>query len=140
MTTKRDNQEEKPTKNSGLEYRFLLLVGALMGLIYLLMPILSPFIVALVLAYIGHPLVDRLHQLKLGSYHLGRGTAAFFVISLMTATVLLVIFMITAPTLYQNALKVQLPNAQTGEAQAKQTLEIVMQFLKLFLTIKIHLM
>ncbi len=102
MTTKRDNQEEKPTKNSGLEYRFLLLVGALMGLIYLLMPILSPFIVALVLAYIGHPLVDRLHQLKLGSYHLGRGTAAFFVISLMTATVLLVIFIVTP--LFQNEL------------------------------------
>lgn len=38
--------------------------------------------------------------------------------------VLLVIFMITAPTLYQNALKVQLPQAQTGEAQAKMTLQI----------------
>ena len=66
------------------------------------MPILSPFIVALVLAYIGHPMVDRLHQLKLGSYQLGRGTAAFFVISLMTATILLVIFIVTP--LFQNEL------------------------------------
>jgi biopolymer transport protein ExbD len=40
--------------------------------------------------------------------------------------VLLVIFMITAPTLYQNALKVQLPQAQTGEDQAKNTLQILM--------------
>lgn len=40
--------------------------------------------------------------------------------------VLLVIFMITAPQLYQNALKVQLPQAQTGEEQAKNTLSIVM--------------
>jgi biopolymer transport protein ExbD len=40
--------------------------------------------------------------------------------------VLLVIFMITAPTLYQNALKVQLPQAQTGEDQAKSTMQIGM--------------
>lgn len=39
--------------------------------------------------------------------------------------VLLVIFMITAPTLYQEALKVQLPQAKTGEDQAKGTLSIV---------------
>lgn len=38
--------------------------------------------------------------------------------------VLLVIFMITAPTLYQNALKVQLPQAKTGEEQGKQTMQI----------------
>ncbi|MEW6058216.1 MAG: biopolymer transporter ExbD [Bdellovibrionota bacterium] len=39
--------------------------------------------------------------------------------------VLLVIFMITAPALYQNALKVQLPQAQTGEDQSKSTLQLV---------------
>lgn len=38
--------------------------------------------------------------------------------------VLLVIFMITAPTLYQNALKVNLPEAKTGEDQSKSTLQI----------------
>lgn len=38
--------------------------------------------------------------------------------------VLLVIFMITAPALYQNAMQVQLPKAQSGDGQAKQTLEI----------------
>ena len=40
--------------------------------------------------------------------------------------VLLVIFMITAPALYQNALKVQLPQAQTGEDLTKSTLQIMM--------------
>ena len=40
--------------------------------------------------------------------------------------VLLVIFMITAPTLYQNALNVQLPEAKTGEDRAKNTLQISM--------------
>ena len=102
MTTKRDNQPENQQKNSGFDYRFVLLTGALLGLVYLLMPILSPFIVALVLAYIGHPMVDRLHQIQLGRYRLGRGPAAFLVISLMTATLLLVIF-IVAP-LFQDEL------------------------------------
>ena len=40
--------------------------------------------------------------------------------------VLLIIFMITAPTLYQQAMKVQLPSASTGEGQSKGTLSIVM--------------
>ena len=40
--------------------------------------------------------------------------------------VLLVIFMITAPSLYQNALKVQLPQAQSGEDQSKSTMQIVL--------------
>jgi biopolymer transport protein ExbD len=38
--------------------------------------------------------------------------------------VLLVIFMITAPTLYQNALNVQLPQAKTGEEQQKSIMQI----------------
>lgn len=39
--------------------------------------------------------------------------------------VLLVIFMITAPQLYQDALKVQLPQAKTADDQSKSTLQIV---------------
>ena len=38
--------------------------------------------------------------------------------------VLLVIFMITAPTLYQQSLKVQLPQATTGEGQTKDLLTV----------------
>ncbi len=39
--------------------------------------------------------------------------------------VLLVIFMITAPTLYQQALQVQLPQTKSGEGQSKSTLQVV---------------
>jgi predicted PurR-regulated permease PerM len=102
MTTKRAKQPENQPKNSGFDYRFLLVAGAVAGLLYLLMPILSPFIVAIVLAYVGHPMVDKLSELKLGTYTLGRGIAAFFVISLMTAALLLVIFIVTP--LFQNEL------------------------------------
>lgn len=38
--------------------------------------------------------------------------------------VLLVIFMITAPTLYQNAMQVQLPKASKGSGEAHETLQI----------------
>ncbi len=37
--------------------------------------------------------------------------------------VLLVIFLITAPVLYQNAIKVQLPQAKTGEKMASSPLD-----------------
>jgi len=37
--------------------------------------------------------------------------------------VLLIIFMITAPVLYQSAIKVQLPKAKTGEEQPKSPLQ-----------------
>jgi biopolymer transport protein ExbD len=40
--------------------------------------------------------------------------------------VLLVIFMITAPVLYQGALDVKLPEARSGEVQGKASLEVVM--------------
>lgn len=40
--------------------------------------------------------------------------------------VLLVIFMITAPSLYQNAIKIQLPQAKSAEEQAKTTLQVTM--------------
>ena len=95
MTTKRDNQEENCAKNSGFDYRLALFVSGFLGLVYLLMPILSPFLVAIVLAYIGHPIVDRLHQFKLVSYVIGRGTASFIVITIMTSALLLLVLIIT---------------------------------------------
>src|SRR5436190_24061454 len=39
--------------------------------------------------------------------------------------VLLIIFMITAPTIYQSAIKVQLPKAQSGEATEKAAMSFV---------------
>jgi predicted PurR-regulated permease PerM len=44
----------------------LLLLGALLFAIYLLQPILTPFLVGMVLAYLGDPLVDRLEKLAIG--------------------------------------------------------------------------
>jgi len=59
---------------------FLLLIG---GLSYLLAPIITPFAVAAMLAYLGDPLADRLEVLKLKSYQLGRTGAVLVVFTLM---------------------------------------------------------
>ncbi|MDC1308420.1 AI-2E family transporter, partial [Pseudomonadales bacterium] len=44
----------------------LLSVAGLFLLVYLLQPILTPFLVGLALAYVGDPVVDRLQRYKLG--------------------------------------------------------------------------
>ena len=46
--------------------RFWLILGALfIGLLYLLAPVLTPFLFAAVLAYLGDPLIDRLEARKI---------------------------------------------------------------------------
>ena len=66
-------------------------IAAVIGLLlYLLAPILSPFLFAAILAYICHPLVDRLAKRKIP-----RGLAAALVLVLLAAiTVLLVMIML----------------------------------------------
>ena len=70
---------------------FYLAVAALVsGLLYLLAPILTPFVVAALLAYLGDPLVDRLERLKLS-----RTLAVVVVfVSLFLAMVLVVLLLV----------------------------------------------
>ena len=46
-------------------YNWLIAVALTGWLIYLLAPVLTPFVAAALLAYIGDPLADRLERLKL---------------------------------------------------------------------------
>lgn len=59
------------------------------GLLYLLSPVLTPFLVAAIFAYIGDPLVDRLEALKL-SRSLAV-TMVFLVLSLLALLLLLIL-------------------------------------------------
>jgi predicted PurR-regulated permease PerM len=59
------------------------------GVLYLLSPVLTPFLVAAVLAYIGDPLADRLEKLKL-SRTLSVVTV-FFVLTLIVLLLLLIL-------------------------------------------------
>ncbi|MGH8125838.1 MAG: AI-2E family transporter, partial [Rhodanobacteraceae bacterium] len=67
-----------------------LIIGAVIGwLVWLLSPILMPFILAGVFAYLGNPLVDRLERLRLG-----RGLAASLVFLIMLLIVALILVLL----------------------------------------------
>ncbi len=75
--------------------RWLWLLVALVGgwLLYLLAPILAPFLVAMLLAYMGDPLVDRLQRFKLS-----RTTAVVLVFAAF-GLVLLTLLLVLVPLL-----------------------------------------
>jgi predicted PurR-regulated permease PerM len=64
----RDNESLVGRGMISLGKNFWLIFGVVLvtGLVYLLEPILSPFLVGIILAYLGDPLVDRLEKAGLG--------------------------------------------------------------------------
>jgi predicted PurR-regulated permease PerM len=87
------------------DYRLILLAAATLLLLYLLSPILSPFLIAAILAYICTPLVDRLAKLKLGRFDLGRSVSALLVMILLFS-VMIAIILIIVPLLQKEILLV----------------------------------
>jgi predicted PurR-regulated permease PerM len=75
------------------------------ALLALLAPVLMPFLLAAVLAYALHPLVERLHAMRCPRW-LGAGLAIFFLLLVMAAVVLLIVPVITKQV---PLLKEQLP-------------------------------
>lgn len=74
----------------------VLLVSA--GLLYLLSPILMPFVASAALAYLGDPLVDRLERLRFGRFRLPR-TAAVSVVFLGIFLLLALALVVLVPQL-----------------------------------------
>jgi predicted PurR-regulated permease PerM len=70
-------------------WQWLLIVAALGWLVWMLSPILMPFMLAAVFAYLGDPLVDRLERL-----HLGRGLAASIVFLVMLLVVVIALVLL----------------------------------------------
>jgi len=70
--------------------RWFILVGLLVfiGLVYLLSPVLTPFLIAVLLAYMGDPMVDRLDQ------KIPRSVSVLIVFSLLSIVVLSLIFIL----------------------------------------------
>jgi predicted PurR-regulated permease PerM len=75
--------------------RLIWLVGALLlgGLLYLLEPILSPFLISILLAYMGDPLVDRLERWKLTR------TWGVVVVFALIALVMAILLLVLVPML-----------------------------------------
>jgi len=83
------------------DYRWALLALAVFCLlVYLLSPILSPFLAAAILAYISNPLVDRLERWKLGR------TLATLLVMLLLAGAFLLVLLIVLPLLQKELLLV----------------------------------
>ncbi len=71
-----------------LTLTFILVIG---WLVYLLAPILMPFVFAAMLAYLGDPLADKLEVIKIKNFQLGRTNAVivvFIAILFISATIL----------------------------------------------------
>lgn len=100
ILTKMTILPEMPQKNEkGLpDYRLILLAVACLWLVYLLLPILSPFLIAVILSYICNPLVDTLAQVQIPKRKIGRICASLAVM-LLLALVLLTLLLIVTPLL-----------------------------------------
>ena len=76
----------------------LALTAATLWLIYLLAPILTPFVISAALAFLGDPLVDRLERAQIGKWKVSRTLAVVIVFVLMTA-VMVILLLIIVPLL-----------------------------------------
>lgn len=103
MTTKRENQLP--------DYRIVLLSVGLLAIFYLLLPIMAPFLIAAILAYICTPLVDKLSRSKFGKLTVGRTVATLLVMFMLIATTILLILIIVPMLQKEIALVIErLPN------------------------------
>lgn len=63
-------------------------------LVYLLAPVITPFAISAVLAYLGDPLVDRLEKFSIGRWKFGRTLAVSLVFILMLVLLTLVLIVV----------------------------------------------
>ena len=89
-------------KNLLPDYRLILLSLGFFLLAYLLLPILSPFLMAGILAYICNPLVDRLSAIQLGKFSLGRALGTVIVMLMLIGIV--IVFLLIVVPLFQKEL------------------------------------
>jgi len=77
--------------NSDLRVNWLVAISLTGWLLYLLAPVLTPFVASALLAYIGDPLADRLQRLKMPR------TLAVIVVFLLTFLMLLLLVVLVGP-------------------------------------------
>lgn len=104
------NQAKKPSdaKNTSLaniiaNNRWLILCLGFLFFLYLLLPVLAPFLVAAILAYICDPLVDKLSILGYKKYQFGRTTSTVLVM-LAVLGAIVVLILIFLPLLQKQSL------------------------------------
>ncbi|MDZ4141616.1 MAG: AI-2E family transporter [Methylotenera sp.] len=90
-------------KNLFIDNRWLIVTAIFLFVIYLLLPILTPFLIAAILAYICDPLVDRLCLAGIGKFKLGRTLATVLVMTSILGAITL-LFLILVPLLQKESL------------------------------------
>ena len=96
-------------KNSGqnthflINNRWLILIIVFLALLYLLLPVLTPFLIAAILAYICDPLVDKICLWGVGKFKLGR-TLATVLVMLAIIGMLASLILILIPLLQKESL------------------------------------
>lgn len=100
MTTE---PKKTATKNVFIDNRWLIIAVIFVIIIYLLLPVLTPFLIAAILAYICDPLVDRLCLLGIGRLRLGR-TLATLVVMTGIFGIITLLFLILVPLLQKESL------------------------------------
>lgn len=104
------NQKNTANTNFLANNRWLILTAVFVFLIYLLLPVLTPFLIAAILAYICDPLVDKLSQCGVGKFKLSRTLATALMMLAIFAAIFL-LFLILIPLLQKESLLIveQLP-------------------------------
>lgn len=81
--------------NDSRNWLLLALLVVTGWLVYLLAPVITPFAISAVLAYLGDPLVDRLEKVTLRKWQVGRtlavGVVFVLILSLLTIVLLIII-------------------------------------------------
>ena len=95
--------QAKNTSNFISSNRWLITAAIFAFLLYLLLPILTPFLIAAILAYICDPLVDKLSKYGVGNFILGR-TMATALVMLGILGVMTLLFLIIVPLLQKESL------------------------------------
>ncbi len=100
MTTE---PKKTAAKNLFIDNLWLIIAAILIFIIYLLLPVLTPFLIAAILAYICDPLVDRLCLLGIGKFKIGRTLATVLVMAGIFGVITLLL-LILIPLLQQESL------------------------------------
>lgn len=69
-------------------------------LVYLLAPVITPFAISAVLAYLGDPFVDRLEKFSIGRWKFGR-TVAVTIVFILMLSLLTIVLLIVVPLLVE---------------------------------------
>lgn len=108
MTTE---PKKTAAKNLLIDNRWLIFCALFAFIFYLLLPTLTPFLIAGILAYICDPLVDKLCLIGTRQFKIGRTLATVLVMTAMLGLIIL-LFLIVVPLLQKESLLIaeRLPN------------------------------